>query len=85
MSEERQPDETCRVAVEGGAVAVYSYGTGERVLLVLHGGPGLPCDYVRGSHSMMAGRGWGGGGVGPARCGGCARAGPATTCGTAIR
>ena len=33
MSEERQPDETCRVAVDGGEVAVYSYGTGDRVLL----------------------------------------------------
>ena len=58
MTEERQPDETCRVAVEGGEVAVYSFGTGERVLLVLHGGPGLACDYVRDSHSVMADHGY---------------------------
>ena len=58
MSEERQPDETCRVAVDGGEVAVYSFGEGERVLLVLHGGPGLPCDYVRDSHSVMADHGY---------------------------
>ena len=58
MSEPRQADETFRVAVEGGEVAVYSYGAGERVLLCLHGGPGLPCDYVRDSHSVMAAHGY---------------------------
>ena len=58
MSKTRQPDETCRVAVNGGEVAVYSYGAGERVLLCLHGGPGLPCDYVRDSHSVMANHGY---------------------------
>ncbi len=58
MSEERPPDETHRVAVEGGEVAVYSYGAGEEVLLCLHGGPGLPCDYVRDSHSVMADHGY---------------------------
>ena len=58
MSEERQPNETCRVAVEGGEVAVYSYGASEQILLGLHGGPGLPCDYVRDSHSVMADHGY---------------------------
>lgn len=58
MTDERQPDETRRVAVEGGEVAVYSFGAGSEVLLCLHGGPGLPCDYVRDSHSVMAERGY---------------------------
>ena len=67
MSEERQPDETCRVAVEGGEVAVYSFGEGESVLLVLHGGPGLPCDYVRDSHSVLGGSRLSRSGLRPAR------------------
>ncbi len=58
MSEERQPDETFRVPVEGGEVAVYSYGEGERVLLCLHGGPGATCDYVRDSHAVMTEHGY---------------------------
>ena len=59
MSEERQPDETCRVAVEGGEVTVYSYGTrASGSCSCLHGGPGLPCDYVRDSHSVMADHGY---------------------------
>ncbi|MCZ6722067.1 MAG: proline iminopeptidase-family hydrolase [Proteobacteria bacterium] len=58
MSAERQPDETQRVKVPGGEVAVYSFGSGEEVLLCLHGGPGLSCDYVRDSHSVMADRGY---------------------------
>lgn len=50
----RAPDETVKVAVPGGNVAVYSFGTGEEALLCLHGGPGCTCDYVRDCHSAMA-------------------------------
>ena len=44
-----------RVAVPGGNVATYSIGAGEEVLLLLHGGPGLSCDYVRDTHARLAG------------------------------
>jgi proline iminopeptidase len=54
----RKPDETMRVAVPGGEVAVYSYGSGDEVLLCLHGGPGAMCDYLRDSHCVMADQGY---------------------------
>jgi proline iminopeptidase len=54
----RKPDETIRVSVPGGKVAVYSYGKGSEVLLGLHGGPGCTCDYVRDSHSFLADHGY---------------------------
>jgi proline iminopeptidase len=54
----RQPDETSRVAVHGYEVAAYSFGTGSEVLFCLNGGPGLPCDYVRDSHSVLADEGF---------------------------
>jgi proline iminopeptidase len=46
---------TQKVEVPGGNVVTYSIGTGREVLLVLHGGPGLSCDYVRDSHARLAG------------------------------
>ena len=55
---ERQPDVMERIAVEGGTVQTYSFGSGEEVLLLANGGPGLPCDYMRDSHSHLADRGW---------------------------
>ncbi len=58
MGELRRPDETYRVAVEGGEVAAYSFGDGERVLLCVHGGPGMTCDYLRDSHSVLADHGY---------------------------
>jgi proline iminopeptidase len=36
-------------------VVAYSFGTGEEVIFCLNGGPGLPCDYLRDSHSRLAG------------------------------
>jgi proline iminopeptidase len=54
----RKPDQTAKVDVPGGRVAVYSYGTGDDVLLCLHGGPGCTCDYVRDSHSVLADYGY---------------------------
>jgi proline iminopeptidase len=55
---ERKPDEEYRVKVGKHEVQVYSFGTGDEVLFCLNGGPGLPCDYLRDSHSVMAERGY---------------------------
>jgi proline iminopeptidase len=55
---ERQPDAMERVAVEGGEVMTYSFGTGDNVVLLANGGPGLPCDYLRDSHCGLADKGW---------------------------
>jgi proline iminopeptidase len=43
----REPDAIVRVDVAGHRVVTYSYGTSENVLLLLNGGPGIPCDYLR--------------------------------------
>jgi proline iminopeptidase len=55
---ERQPDDSFQVTVHGHQVTVYSFGHGDEVLFCLNGGPGLPCDYVRDSHSVMADYGY---------------------------
>jgi proline iminopeptidase len=57
-SGERQSDEQYRVKVGEHEVQVYSFGTGDEVLFCLNGGPGLPCDYLRDSHSVMADHGY---------------------------
>ena len=36
-----------RVKVDGYNVVTYSYGSGDDVLFLLNGGPGLPCNYLR--------------------------------------
>ncbi len=51
---ERKADQIIRVPVHGHEVVTYSFGTGDEVLLCLNGGPGLPCDYIRDSHSRLA-------------------------------
>lgn len=55
---EREADEIIRVGVHGHQVTVYSFGQSDDVLFCLNGGPGLPCDYVRDSHSVLADRGY---------------------------
>lgn len=56
---ERKPDETIRIKLkEGYEVVAYSFGSGDETLFCANGGPGLPCDYVRDSHSVMADRGY---------------------------
>ncbi|SDE67209.1 proline iminopeptidase-family hydrolase [Kordiimonas lacus] len=56
---EREPDDVIRIRLEEGYdVVAYSFGTGDEVLFCANGGPGLPCDYVRDSHSLMADRGF---------------------------
>ncbi len=47
--------ETEHVAVPGGNVATYSIGSGPEALLLVHGGPGMSCDYLRESHARLAG------------------------------
>jgi proline iminopeptidase len=53
----RTPDKTLRVKVPGGEVAAYVFGGGGESLLLVNGGPGLPCDYLRDSHSHLADHG----------------------------
>jgi proline iminopeptidase len=55
---ERQPDAMEMIAVEGGNVMTYSFGKGDEVLFLANGGPGLPCDYMRDSHSHLADQGY---------------------------
>lgn len=56
---ERIPDSIDRVRLPDGHVVVaYTYGTAEETLLVLHGGPGAACDYVRDTHCILADRGF---------------------------
>ena len=55
---ERKPDAEYRVKVGRHEVQVYSFGSGDEVLFCLNGGPGLPCDYVRDSHSILADHGY---------------------------
>ncbi len=58
MYDERKPDETIEVAVDGYRVIAYSFGSGDETLLCVNGGPGLPCDYIRESHSWVADHGF---------------------------
>ncbi len=58
MWDDRKPDQVIRIPVEGYEVAAYSFGRGDEVLFLLNGGPGLPCDYLRDSHSWLADRGY---------------------------
>lgn len=53
MWREIQPDQQFNVTVDGHNLVAYSYGTGDEVLLLLNGGPGLPCDYLRDAHAWL--------------------------------
>jgi len=53
-----EPDELCRVPVDGYEVVTYSYGSGDNILFLLNGGPGLPCDYLRDPHIFLAEEGY---------------------------
>ncbi len=55
---ERPPDQTVRIPVAGHGVVADSFGEGPEPLLCLNGGPGLPCDYLRDSHSWLADKGY---------------------------
>jgi proline iminopeptidase len=58
MWTERTPDQTREVMVGKYRVVTYSFGTGRDVVLLLNGGPGLPCDYLREAHSFLADQGF---------------------------
>ncbi len=58
MTEPRKPDEERRLEIDGCQVVTYSYGEGDEVLFLLNGGPGLPCDYLRDPHLVMADKGY---------------------------
>ena len=49
---------TLRVDVPGGSVVTYSFGEGEQTVVVISGGPGASCDYMRESHKQYADQGF---------------------------
>ncbi|MDX2008417.1 MAG: proline iminopeptidase-family hydrolase [Meiothermus sp.] len=49
---------TQKVKVPGGEVATYSFGEGPLTVMVVSGGPGVSCDYLRESHSQYATEGF---------------------------
>lgn len=54
-----EPDSKVEVTIDGGfRIVVYSYGTGDETLLLLNGGPGLPCDYLREAHVPLVDHGY---------------------------
>ena len=57
MGDERTADRRIEIEVEGGRVVAYEYGSGDDVLLLLNGGPGLACDYLRDAHTFLVDRG----------------------------
>ncbi|MHA6688671.1 proline iminopeptidase-family hydrolase [Mesorhizobium sp. A556] len=52
------PDDEIEIAVGGHRIRAYSFGAGSQTVLCLNGGPGLPCDYLRDSHSCLVERGY---------------------------
>ncbi|WP_373504129.1 proline iminopeptidase-family hydrolase [Aestuariivirga sp.] len=53
-----EPDERIEVNIEGHKLVAYSFGTGDDVLFLVNGGPGLPCDYLREAHSCFIDQGF---------------------------
>jgi proline iminopeptidase len=58
MWREQKPDQRIEVDVAGHKVVAYSYGKGDDVVMLLNGGPGLPCDYLRDAHTFLADHGF---------------------------
>ena len=58
MWSEIKPDDVQSVTVNDYTVKTYSFGSGDNVILCANGGPGLPCDYLRDSHSCLAEKGY---------------------------
>lgn len=46
------------IDVDGYKVMIYTAGEGDNTLLLLHGGPGVPCNYLRDSHHLYADKGY---------------------------
>lgn len=54
-----KPDEVVTIRLEEGFdVVAYSFGKGDETLMCANGGPGLPCDYIRDSHSIVSRHGY---------------------------
>ncbi len=58
MSTHRLPDDTHNVSVDGYNIVTYSYGSGNNILFLLNGGPGLPCNYLRDPHTRLVDKGY---------------------------
>lgn len=58
MTDFSAPDQTERVKVDGHEVVTYSWGEGDEVVLLLSGGPGLPCRYVAEPHLRLVDAGY---------------------------
>ncbi|MFG1426271.1 proline iminopeptidase-family hydrolase [Roseixanthobacter glucoisosaccharinicivorans] len=58
MWQEKAPDRRIDLEIQGHRIVAYEFGTGDEVVLLLNGGPGLPCDYMREAHSFLATHGF---------------------------
>jgi proline iminopeptidase len=58
MWREIAPDERREIKVDGYRIVTYSFGKGDETVLLLNGGPGLPCDYLREAHSCLIDHGY---------------------------
>lgn len=58
MWREIEPEEKITLTVDGHRLVAYSFGSGEDVLFLVNGGPGLPCDYLRDAHSCFVDQGF---------------------------
>lgn len=50
--------QTQKIKVPGGEVVGYSFGQGDETVVVISGGPGVSCDYMRESHKHYAEEGF---------------------------
>jgi proline iminopeptidase len=58
MWREMAADERREITVDGYRIVTYSFGQGPDTVLLLNGGPGLPCDYLREAHSCLVDQGF---------------------------
>ncbi len=58
MWREIAPDARHVVKVDGHDVVAYEFGTGDEVVFLANGGPGLACDYLREAHSCLIDHGY---------------------------
>lgn len=58
MWREIAPDARHVIKVDGYDVVAYEFGSGDEVVFLANGGPGLPCDYLREAHSCLIDHGY---------------------------
>lgn len=58
MWREIKPDKRHEIAVDGYKVIAYEFGSGDEVVFLANGGPGLPCDYLREAHAPLIDQGY---------------------------